>query len=216
MKKQKKLHKTFYKTHGTHSTYRMAISAFGILFCAHAYAEESLKVFSDSEERRAQIIFSPDYISLTKGKSKISGVGLGTSLVYGLDPHWGIGAELKQVFTAGSNLSALFTDIGLSAEYSFSGSLIQKNNTLLLGDKEVYRSHTSSVGGFFLQFNANQYFFNSPKSVLPFTGLGTALSYDFASESAFHYGLGVRVDRLSNADSTLYPLQFFANLGFWL
>lgn len=164
---------------------------------------------------RFRLIIAPEYTTLSSDGQSLMGFGTHGAFMVGLGSAWQIGFGLRQSFS-GTGLSTLFTEIDLRVVYSLTGSSIRRSRLLLLNGDEIFDSHSFGEGGWKIDLFISQYFFNLQSSVLPLSGFGAGLHYEFPSESAINFVVGTRIDYVSSGILTTYPLQIFAGIAFWL
>lgn len=170
-------------------------------------ADSSPKTLED-ESKRVHLQFNPEAVAVVGPSSVSQGAGFGGAVIYGVSPYFGFGGGLRQAFTADRLAKSAFTQLDLRFVIAYNGGMVFESLDAL---KSAPRS---KLGGIRTQVFISNYFFT--KEVAPYTGFGLGSTYEFAASKRVNYFIGGRIDRITNATVTLYPIQALAGIGFRL
>lgn len=168
-----------------------------------------------TDETRLRIGVATDYVLFSDSGDSVSGIVVGGDLQYALSRHWALGAGVRQAFSS-SDFSAFFTQIHLCLARAITGAMLAKQERVLVSGTAVSEASAPAPRGWVGRFYLAQYLINTTGAVLPYTGLGLGVSYDWNLGARTPISVGVRVDRLSNGTKTYFPMSAFAALGLWL
>ena len=136
----------------------------------------------------------------------INSIGIGVTFLYALNDRFGLKTSFQQNFNI-SGFSALSSNLDLRLEYALTGTLISRKDVYAMGGSEVLTNETLHEGGIRLSAQSDLSFFNSKVSVIPFTGFGAGVNYEFPSRSSTSYEMGLRADFLSSSKVDIAPIQ---------
>lgn len=202
--------------------YPSAILLFGalLLLCeTNSFAEDTEPsitagtVKSEVTESRVRVGLSTGITALSYAGAAANGFGFGVGLQYALSEKWGLKASFNQAFYL-SGFAPLYSAADIRVIYALSGSLISMKENISVGANEVLKSKEYLRGGWRIEAQSDLYFFNSVASVIPFTGLGLAASYEFPSSTRRNLTTGIRMDFVSSSKVSLKPIQLFFGVLF--
>jgi len=203
-------------------TYNRLLSVFLVLgliggYYAHAEeAESSGAIREEIEFKRLRFGLIPEVTQVTINGVNLMGYGAGAYAIHALSDSWALSGGLRQSFTLTGGLGALFTEFNFRLVYAITGSLLVQRTSLFHSGERVYQATDYTRGGIRAQLSANQYLFNGSQNVVPFSGIGFAVSYELPSRNQYSFTFGAKYDLLSNGKLLLTPIQIFGGVLFWL
>lgn len=168
-----------------------------------------------ASEKRLRLAVATEYVLFTQTGSAIVGLVLAGDVQYALSRKWAFGGGIRQAFSS-SGFSGIFTQIHMSVARSLTGTLLSSDRQVSLKESPVARSIESDPHGWAARFYLSQYFINTTGLILPFTGIGAGVSYDWQWGEKTPVSLGLRIDRMTNGTSVYHPISCFAAIGLWL
>ncbi len=134
-------------------------------------------------------------------------IGAGLGLNYGLNSKWAFGSSIRHGTDATMKTDKAFTGFDIHLAYSFRGGMV-------ITPEDMNETSYKKFGGWRLQALVSQYYFSA--EVTPYSGLGFGASYEIPASYRMTYILGGRLDRVSNGNADLYPLEAYAGIGYRL
>lgn len=177
-----------------------------------ALAEDSMQIATREESHRVSLAVTPEYITFSNAGKTINGTALGLGVSYGYWDRFGFGARLSQAFYVSAGLWPIYTAIELRFVFALTGSLVQKSEIISMSGAEVYSAESENSGGFRFQLSASQFLFNSSVTVLPFSGMGGVLSYEYPIGHLISLTGGVGGEWLTSGKTTFTPIHVIAGL----
>jgi opacity protein-like surface antigen len=165
-------------------------------------------------ERKLRLMLAPGADSIDTAGGNLSGIGMGIGIQYGFSDRWALGGNIKQSFSISSS-SAIFTELDAQLTYAVTGSMTRHRHTVTLDGREVFDAEDYGRGGLRLGILAEQYFFTSSVLVIPYSGLGAQMVYEFPSHSTVNWFLGARIDMITNGVQILNPESLFGGAAIW-
>jgi hypothetical protein len=136
----------------------------------------------------------------------INAVGVGATFLYAMSDRFGLKTSFQQNFLT-SGFSAFSSTVDLRLEYALTGSLLLRKDVYSMGGSDVLSGDTAREGGIRLNAQSDLSFYNSKVSVIPFTGFGVGVNYEFPSQDSTSYEVGLRTDFLSSSKVNIVPIQ---------
>lgn len=169
----------------------------------------------ETEFDRFRVIISPEYTTISNKGQSLTGIGVQGAFMAGLTEKWQLGLGFRQSFS-GNGLANLFSEIDIRNSLALTGSTVMHRRRIDINGVETYNSSVYGEGGLRLDLYLAQYFFNLESSVLPLSGVGGGLHYEFPSESSLGFLAGIRIDYVTSGTLTVYPIQIFAGINLWI
>lgn len=163
---------------------------------------------AEDDSKRVHLQLNPEAVAIVGPTSLSQGAGFGGAVIYGVTPYFGFGGGLRQAFTADHLARSAFTQLDIRFVVAYNGGLVFENLDALKAASK------NKLGGLRTQVFISNYFFT--KEVAPYTGLGLGSTYEISASKRVNYFIGGRVDRITNASVTLYPIQALAGIAFRL
>lgn len=211
---------------------RSRLYAAFLLTSGSALAASDLAVpqqrFDRSSSRKSvRIAAAMEYVSLSYKASKetggtvgstvkVSGPAAGVSFLYGLNSKFAFTGAARQGFSAQTNFSSMFSELGIGMSYALTGSFVRNSEEVRYGNQPVMASRDYSTGGFRTTVMANQYFLNTSSTSVGLSGLGVSIIWEAPTTAEWSWFLGVRGDIASNGKITIFPVQGAAGISLWL
>lgn len=185
------------------------------------------RIDRNSTRKSVRIAAAMEYVSLSYKASKetggtvgatvrVSGPAAGVSFLYGLNSQFAFTGAARQGFSAQTNFSSLFSELGIGMSYALTGSFVRNSEEVRYGNQTVAISKDYSTGGFRATLMANQYFLNTSSTSIGLSGLGLSVIWEAPASSEWSWFLGVRGDIASNGKITITPIQGAAGISLWL
>ena len=177
--------------------------------------EEVKSVDGNFSEKRVKLYSTASYTSLTSSTSSahLDMLGLHLNVSFALSSKFALSMGYETNYSErGFGLASAFSS-GLT--YAITGSLIGHESSYKVDGEEILQSIDSSESGFRMQLLLVQYYINGSTSSVPLNGVGVSGCYEFVTDGAFVWHLGVRVDTIANEGISSTPVLMFSGISLW-
>lgn len=181
---------------------------------ATGYAGEAIDPNEISQEHTvttSRIRISPTYFRFTMADKHFSGYGPDFAFEKSLSPHWNVGGAIGQAYSVGDQLGTLFVSLDISLWYSLWGSFTQERHVWKNKGTAIAEYTNERTGGLRIGLGTEQYFFNTSKGAIPFSGLAAKVFYEFGLPYTFDLGAGIESASLANSADKAGLIRAFAS-----
>lgn len=160
-----------------------------------------------------QIQSSIFYYRLTLGKTTLTGLGPEVGLLRPVASSWAITGNISQAYNYDKALMTMFTGFDIGLWYSVVGHFAQethrwKQNGITVVDYVEKPNNVLRVG-----LSMQQYFLNTSKGAIPFSGIAVKGMYDFNFDLPFIVSGGAEWARLANNADKITATRILLSLG---
>jgi hypothetical protein len=161
----------------------------------------------EKDVTRGEAFITTGYYYMSSAHIRISGIEFDAGYHYAKSDKIGFGPRIRQAFSAADGFATLFTGLVLDMNYAITGSLLTTNRAFKLNDHPSARIRQHHAGGLIATASLSQFFINTTQVAVPFSGIGFGLRYDLPSDTALTYTAGVSIDRVTNTETMIVPVQ---------
>lgn len=170
-------------------------------------------ISEERSEEASRIRVSLTGYQFTIDEKLFTGSGTEFGFERSLSPHWNASGALGQAYTIGTkNFGTLFTLIDISIWYSIWGAFTQERRVWRDAGNVVATYEDKRSRGLRIGLGTQQYFFNTPNSAIPFSGLAMKVLYELGLNFSFDLAIGAEAARLLNANYTATTLRGFGSI----
>lgn len=164
----------------------------------------------DRHERRGKMFATSGYYSMSSSKIQVSGVEFDAGYHYAQTDRFGFGPRVRQAFSVADGFATLFTGLVLDFTYAITGSLVSTDRVYKLGDFKAATIEEKDDGGIKAVVSISQFFINTTKVAVPFSGIGIGFKYDRPIGKNYSMTVGLSADRVTNTEVMIVPVQVYA------
>lgn len=176
--------------------------------------EGRLDTETGEDRFRINMAFQVRSLSNQSTGESLLGYGMHLQLGYALEDKWALAVGLGQVFSSDDLQSLIFTETEVQLIYAVSSTLIRRKKKLSVSEYPVYSAEEYLHGGLRVAIQANQVFFSTSSSAVPFSGPGLESAYEWATKSNLALYVGGRIDFLRNSGTQITPIGIFSGIRF--
>ncbi len=146
-----------------------------------------------------------------------SGLGSGPSLgvSYALNERFGVGTNFTQTFAFSNSFTPFFSRFEIQLTMALTGQLTGTTSSLSVDSQPMFQALAPMSEGLRLRLKGNQYFFTGATTVYPYAGFGLEICYEWGAGNRTGYEVTLGVDRVSNTQNTILPVNASFVLIFW-
>ncbi len=138
------------------------------------------------------------YYRLTLDQTTLTGEGPEIGLLKPVSSSWALSGSLSQAYSYNKSLVTMYTGFDVGAWYAAAGHFAQETHRWKQNGITIVDYAEKSSGIFRVGMAMQQYFLNSSKGAIPFSGVVLKCMYDYDLDLPFRLGTGVDWARLAN------------------